>query len=507
MQTDRQDLDKRYINLLCVEPHITFPDCNGSLKITDFGYDVEYDSETSCADVNKTCDITEKAISRRPEDGDEGGTPDDPEPPPIESGDLLGAYHFAKVSELSDGRVAVLHYKFQSQYQKGYLAITILEIGESGDPTVLSTTDVITPDTSQSVYANADIDIVSFNSDTFLIAYWRGVEKSVIVVGSISIGNVVTFDSYLNYICDATMWQVKLSKSNDGACVGVFVNSKYAQSGDDHPTMITIGYSFNGSSFALLTSKVRHLTAYPYAVHTPEEWEYNPPDLCGGSVYGYWNLQVYGFSMDFIKETGSYYLFAGGYTQRAVTNYADIASAHFYCSPLPPAVYMTIFIAANFKIYKSGGSLMRFTTYGNGSLSFQIYGQIGYFVAKRLTDDKVLVLTLTPGTFKHKIWGCSIVGSYTIPKRRFTLSSSGSFFGGYIYRVSDEDFIIAICNNTKVDVYSCIWRIEVSYGWYNKFSFSSLDTWFLSGDTLSNDRVLLNFTRYNQSDSSIKLLN
>ncbi|KKK60483.1 hypothetical protein LCGC14_3023920, partial [marine sediment metagenome] len=81
---DRQDLDKRYINLLCVEPHITFPPCNGSLKLTEYGFDVSYEDETDCADINETCTIIDKFISKRPEAGDPGGLPDVPIPEPVE---------------------------------------------------------------------------------------------------------------------------------------------------------------------------------------------------------------------------------------------------------------------------------------------------------------------------------------------------------------------------------------------------------------------------------------
>ncbi len=506
MQTDRQDLDKRYINLLCVEPHITFPPCNGSLKLTEYGFDVSYESETDCADINKTCTTIDKVISKRPEAGDGGGVPDSPLPEPSESGNLLGAYHFAKVSELDDGRVLAIHYKSQSQFQSGLLAITILDIGGSGDPTVLSMTTVITPDTSQDVYALRDIDIVTFNSDTFLIAYYSGVEKSVIVQGSISIGNVVSFDSYLNYICDTSMYQVKFAKSTGGSGLGVFVNCQYSGDPSDAPTMITIGYGFDGSSFALLAAKERQLTAYPYSIQVPVPPAYDPPDFCGGSVIANWNLQVYGFSMDFIKETDTYYLFAGGYTQRAVTNYVDIALAHFYCQTLPPIVTMSIFIAASFKIYKAGSSNMEYTTYGNGSLSFSISTQIGYFVSKRLTDSKYLILTLVPGAYKHVVWGCNISGSTAKAVRRFDLSSTGTFYGGYVYSVSEEGFMVAISNDTKIDIYSCLWRPGYFYGYFDKFSFSAKDTYFISGGTLSNERVLLNYTRYNQSNSSIKML-
>ena len=489
MQTDRQDLDKRYINLLCVEPHITFPPCNGSLKLTEYGFDVNYEDETDCADVNKTCTEIDKFISKRPEVGDEGGEPPIV-PDPVETGDLSGDYSFAKSSELDDGRLLTIHYGNPSQYKVGGIKLTLLNIPASGDPTHSVTIDIETPGGSP-ISAREDVDVITFGSDTFVIAYHdTGLGESKLLKGSISSGvpPVITFDSYVRKIADQRMYSANFVKLGSDAGFAIFINLVLTTAG----SAIMLAYTYSGGVFTEFINKKTIIAAFPVSLGLPGPPLYAPPDACGGSVVYNYVKQFYSFNVALVKETDDYYQFAGGYMQVAVINYVQILNAWGWCLPLPAPITKTIFVPTSIKIYKSDGSVLYWHT---ETYWRKAGGLIGYLEFKRLgSTQRAVGIYPAVGDDGHIVIGLELSGNYAIPRRAFKFHSVTVLTDGGIYSFNNEYFGVAITGAGGVtDFYPVIWLENNNFFGYlgegSKVVIAGGSTVHLRGITMSNGRV------------------
>ncbi len=494
MQTDRQDLDKRYINLLCVEPHIAFPPCDGSLKLTEYGFDVSYENETDCADVNKTCTIIDKFISKRPEAGDPGGLPDVPIPEPVETGDLSGDYSFGKSSELDDGRLLTIHYGDPGSYKLGLIELTLFNIPVSGDPVNLVSVSVETPGGSP-ITAREAIDVITFGSDTFVIAYYDIVlGESKLLKGSIS-GLVITFDEYITKIADERMYQVNFSKFDSDEGFALFVNKKITTAS----SMVILAYTYSGGIFTEFITKQALVSAFPSSLGLPGPPLYDPPDACGGEVVYNYAKQHYGFSMALIKETANYYQFAGGYMQSAVVNYVQILNAFSWCFTLPAQINKVIFVPTTIKMYKDDGAVL----YWHSELYWKEAGAlIGYLEFVRLgSTERVVGVMPAPGSSRHMTVGLKLSGNYAIPRRTFKLPSEAPFTNGAVYNLGNEYFAIAVTGDSGfVDFYPAIWLEDGSFFGYlgedSKIILTSGNNLEIKGLAMSNGRVFVSKTYY-----------
>ena len=493
MQTDRQDLDKRYI---------TFPVCNGSLLLTKYDYSAVYESETSCADVKKVCTLIEKSISKRPEAGDGGGVPDIPIPDPAETGLLTGDHTFAKSSELDDGRLLVIHYGAISQYKKGYIKLSLYNMPGSGNPSNIITVDIETP-TGSTIYAYNDIDVITFGSDTFLIVF-NSASQSRIIQGTIA-GTVFTFDSYLTTIGSEQMYSVNFNKFPNGDGFALFVNKIITGS---VRSMVILSYTYSGGVFTELITKQTLEAAYPVSVSVPVPPLYDPPDACGGSTIYNEAYQSYGFAMALIRETDSYYHFIGGHTQYGVINWRQIYNAHYWCFPLPAPIGRTIFVPTSIRIYKSTGNV---SYWHSEAYRRDSGGLIGYLEVKRLgSTQRVVGVYPAPGDDGHKVIGLELVGNYAFPKRAFKLPAVTSLTDGGIYSISDEYFAVAVTGTGGVaDFYPVIWLENNAFFGYlgeaSKITLTGGQSIHLRGLTLANGRVCVLRT-YSGYHSNVHLL-
>ena len=488
MQTDRQDLDKRYINLLCVEPHIAFPPCDGSLKLTEYGYDVNYESETDCADLNKTCTIIDKFISKRPEAGDVGGKPDIPPPIPTQTGvSPNSVYSFAKGDELGDGRLLLVHYGNTSSFKQGYLKVSLFEVGVSGDPVHITTVNVEAP-TGGDLYCNGDIDIITFGSDTFLIVYFT-LGETTIMRCSIS-GVIITFDSYLVKAADERCYSANFSKFDSESGFALFMNKVLTTD----TSMSVLAYTYSAGVFTQLLSEQSLEAGYPASMTVPGPPAYDPPDACGGEIVYNEVNQAYDFAMDIIKETADYYQFIGGHKQIAVINYVQMLNAFSWCLPIPQPIYKTIFVPTAIKIYKATGTMQYWHTLTYYRIT---YVGIGGLYVKRLgTTERVVGIFPVPAGDEHYIMGLYLSGNYAFLRRNFKLQSSSGYTDGALYDIDNESCAVAITGeDNKTEVYPIIWLEDDTFFGYidgsSKLVVGAINSMHLRGRTLVNGRICL----------------
>jgi hypothetical protein len=518
MQTDRQDLDKRYINLLCVEPHITLPDCNGSLKLTEYGHKVSYESETDCADINETCTIIEKEISKRPEAGDPGGLPD------IEIPDIssfaCGAsnYQFGETTLLSDGRMLILHYQ-DGNWKRGYLYLALVDVG-GASPVELTNIRVETP-TGDDVYAYEAIDIVALRDDTFVIALFgtQVGNKSVLMVGSVTV-NVLSFD-YILTTLDSTFRMDNVSLSGDGSNVfGVFYNVDRIGYTPDWETpgnsVYFKSYSYDGANFALLGSYTV-APRLPISVRVPPayvpltDWdEYYccpfpiPADAgyscCVEGLTDLEDIQARSSDMDFMREEGNSYLFAGGFVQPVVlTKWMDYFFSH--CLVLPTPRYKEILINVSFKVNKSGGvTITEFTPHRFCLAQGSRLECIAIAPSKLITLVQ-RPLAYMPEGYDERIYvmGFEIdnAGGMYAGNRIKSLKIDENSAASHAYRIDDERFAVAVSDG-NAKVYPMAWT-DNYFGVFADIYTVDLSPQatpvILSGERIQDGRLCVNSTR------------
>ncbi len=501
MQTDRQDLDKRYINLLCVEPKAVFPLCNGSLKLTEYGYSVEYTSETSCADVKKTCKEIVKSISKRPEVGDVGGRPDIPIPVVTEQGSLTGRYRFGESSQLDDGRLVIFHYD-SSGWMIGDLYLSILDISGGGIPSVLSKTLVKFPD-SQSVKGNNAIDIITFNSDTFVLAFCNTDSPnyiySLLLKGSIALDNSVSFDSVLTNLYDVepqieSMYNATFTKFDNNSGFALFYNPERFDITNNCELNATskwyIIFLYDGNNFTQV--KKAMIPYYPYSRDYTKSSGYNPPTNCDHQACFYGDMQIVEFEVGGFLETANSYVFYGVYHYRALVNGAWILEFLNNCADPPSKSIQEVLIPVKYLVSKSTYNITsvvwsskRICSGGSSSLKY-----------KNLSDGRALVI-YRPDVLQTKltVLACKVTagGSFYVYKA-FSIPSVSASNAGHIYPLNSEHFIVAV-SDSPTKVYSCVWKEDDSFCGRLGVAFDLIlgqySSDWLSGQMLTDGRICL----------------
>lgn len=500
MQTDRQDLDKRYINLLCVEPKAVFPLCNGSLKLTEYGYSVEYTSETSCADVKKTCKEIVKSISKRPEVGDVGGRPDIPIPDITEQNSLSERFRFGETSQLDDGRLVVFHYN-SSGWMIGELYLSILDVSGGGVPSILSKTLVEFPD-SQSAMGDNAIDIITFNSDTFVLAFTNtnspNYRYSLLLKGSIALDDSVSFDSVLTNLYDVkpqieTMYNATFTKFDNNSGFALFYNVERYDVTDSCTRQATSKwytiFLYDGNNFTQVRKVM--IPYYPFPRDYTKSSSYNPPYNCDHQVCFFGDMQIVDFEIGGLLETANSYVFYGMYHYRALTNAYWISYFLDLCANVPIKAIQEVLIPVKYLVSKSTYEIIEVAWNPKRICS----GAFPYIKCKMLSDNRALIIYRPIGQTKQIVLACKVSssGSFYV-YRSFSIPSVSPDNASHIYPLNSEHFIISV-SDTFAKIYSCVWKEDDSFcgrlGDDYDIILGYARATFLTGQTITDGRICL----------------